>query len=97
MIKNRKIRVDVAVQGDGEQEQQGGMMGMGRGRGRPPREEMEDRTPSDWRNAPREGLPPLQGRDGPSRGGYGDRMGGDRDRGTSSFDSFNRCFQGSLF
>uniref|UniRef100_A0A0P5EEV5 Eukaryotic translation initiation factor 4B n=1 Tax=Daphnia magna TaxID=35525 RepID=A0A0P5EEV5_9CRUS len=75
MIKNRKIRVDIASGADGEQEQ--GVGGMGRGRGRPSRndEEREDRTPSDWRNAPREAPPPGQ-----DRGGFrgGDRGGGDR-------------------
>lgn len=74
MIKNRKIRVDIASGADGDQEQ--GMSGMGRGRGRPSRndEEREDRTPSDWRNAPREAPPPGQ-----ERGGF---RGGDRnDRG----------------
>lgn len=73
MIKNRKIRVDIASGADGDQEQGAG--GMGRGRGRPTRndEEREDRTPSDWRNAPREGPPPGQ-----DRGGGGGFRGGDR-------------------
>nr|CAH0111118.1 unnamed protein product [Daphnia galeata] len=73
MIKNRKIRVDIASGADGDQEQGAG--GMGRGRGRPSRndEEREDRTPSDWRNAPREGPPPGQ-----DRGGGGGFRGGDR-------------------
>ncbi|XP_046637929.1 eukaryotic translation initiation factor 4B-like isoform X1 [Daphnia pulicaria] len=73
MIKNRKIRVDIASGADGDQEQGAG--GMGRGRGRPARndEEREDRTPSDWRNAPREGPPPGQ-----DRGGGGGFRGGDR-------------------
>jgi len=85
MIKNRKIRVDVAVGADGDQEQAAGAAGgMGRGRGRPSRndEEREDRTPSDWRNAPRE-MPQSSGGGG---GGGQDRFrserGGDRpDRG----------------
>ena len=49
-------------------------MGMGRGRGRPSRndEEREDRTPSDWRNASRDGPP------GQERPGF---RGGERDRG----------------
>jgi len=71
MIKNRKIRVDIASGTDGEEQTSGGM---GRGRGRPPRDESrEDRTPSDWRSATREGPPP-------SREGFRERD-RDRDRG----------------
>jgi hypothetical protein len=84
MIKNRKIRVDIASGADGDQEQGAG--GMGRGRGRPSRndEEREDRTPSDWRNAPREGPPPGQDRGG---GGFrgGDRGGDRMERGKLDF------------
>jgi len=75
MIKNRKIRVDIASGADGDQEQ--GPGGAGRGRGRPREEEREDRTPSDWRNAPREGPPPSS-----ERPGFRSERGGDRmDRG----------------
>ena len=71
VIKNRKIRVDIASGTDGEEQASGGM---GRGRGRPPRDESrEDRTPSDWRSATREGPPP-------GREGFRERD-RDRDRG----------------
>lgn len=76
MIKNRKIRVDVASGTDNDQDQGmgGGMMGAGRGRGRPPRDESrEDRTPNDWRNAPREMPASAPDRYRNERGDRGDR------------------------
>ena len=64
--------MDVASDNDNEQAG-GGMGGAGRGRGRGPRDESrEDRTPSDWRNAPRE----MPSQDRPFRSERGDR--GDR-------------------
>jgi hypothetical protein len=77
MIKNRKIRVDIASGADGNQEQGAG--GISRSRGRPSRndEEREDRTPSDWRNAPMEEPPQCQDR-GEGGGFRGGDKGGDR-------------------
>ena len=74
VIKNRKIRVDVASGTDNDQDQGmgGGMMGAGRGRGRPSRDDSrEDRTPSDWRNAPREMPAPATDRYRSDRGDRG--------------------------
>ena len=77
MIKNPKIRVDIASGADGDQEQGAG--GMGRGRSRPSRndEEREDSTPFDWRNSPMAEPPQCQDR-GDSGGFRGGDKGGDK-------------------
>lgn len=86
VIKNRKIRVDVASGTDNEQDQGMGGIGAGRGRGRPPRDESrEDRTPNDWRNAPREMAPPDRFRS--ERGDRGGDRGGDREEQGSRYDA----------
>merc|ERR1712127_192062 len=92
VIKNRKIRVDVASGTDNDQDQGmgGDMMGAGRGRGRPPRDESrEDRTPNDWRNAPREMPAPGPDRFRSERGDRGGERGdrGDREEQGSRYDA----------